>query len=417
MTTVPLTQRAAWALLVDHHAEIGNHHLRDLFAEDPDARRAPGGRGAPASTSTTRSTASPTRRCSCCSQLAEECGLRERIDAMFRGDTINVTEDRAVLHVALRAPARRRRSSSTARTWCRRSTPCSTGWRASPIACAAGAWTGHTGKRDPQRRQHRHRRLRSRPGDGLRGAARTTADRDLRLPVRLERRRHRLRRGHARPRPAETLFIVSSKTFTTLETMTNAHTARAWSLGGARRRRAAIAKHFVAVSTNAEEVARVRHRHREHVRVLGLGRRPLLDGLRHRPVDDDRDRPGRVPRDARRLPRDGRALPHGAVRAEPAGAHGPARASGTATSSAPQTVARAALRPVPASGSRPTCSSSRWRATASASTLDGARGRRTRPAPIYWGEPGTNGQHSFYQLIHQGTRARPVRLHRLRASR
>ena len=90
--------------------------------------------------------------------------------------------------------------------------------------------------------------------------------------------------------PAETLFIVASKTFTTLETMTNARTARAWclaSLGD----EAAVAKHFVAVSTNAAGGGEVRHRHREHVRVLGLGRRPLLDGLGDRPLDDDRDRP------------------------------------------------------------------------------------------------------------------------------
>ena len=125
--------------------------------------------------------------------------------------------------------------------------------------------------------------------------------------------------------PAETLFIVSSKTFTTLETMTNAHSARDWSLEGLGGDAKAVAKHFVAVSTNAAEGGRVRHRHRQHVRLLGLGRRPLLDGLGDRPLDDARHRPGELPRDARRLPRDGRALPHRAVRAEPAGADGAAR--------------------------------------------------------------------------------------------
>ncbi len=90
--------------------------------------------------------------------------------------------------------------------------------------------------------------------------------------------------------PAETLFIVASKTFTTLETMTNARTAREWVLAGARRREAAVAKHFVAVSTNAEEVAKFGIDTDEHVRLLGLGRRPLLDGLGHRPLDDARDR-------------------------------------------------------------------------------------------------------------------------------
>ena len=124
--------------------------------------------------------------------------------------------------------------------------------------------------------------------------------------------------------PAETLFIVSSKTFTTLETMTNAHTARAWSLQGLGGDEKAVAKHFVAVSTNAAEGGEVRHRHRQHVRLLGLGRRALLDGLGDRPVDDAGDRPGELPRDAGRLPRDGRALPHRAVRAQPAGADGAA---------------------------------------------------------------------------------------------
>ena len=92
--------------------------------------------------------------------------------------------------------------------------------------------------------------------------------------------------------PEETLFVISSKTFTTLETMTNARTAREWSLAGLGGDEAAVAKHFVAVSTNAEEVAEVRHRHRQHVRLLGVGRRPLLDGLGDRPLDHAGDRPG-----------------------------------------------------------------------------------------------------------------------------
>ena len=121
--------------------------------------------------------------------------------------------------------------------------------------------------------------------------------------------------------PEETLFIVCSKTFTTLETMTNAHTARAWVLKDLHHEEA-VARHFVAVSTNAEEVGEVRHRQSEHVRVLGLGRRPLLDGLGHRPFDHDRHRSGELSRHARRLPLDGRALPHRTIREEPAGDHG-----------------------------------------------------------------------------------------------
>ena len=119
--------------------------------------------------------------------------------------------------------------------------------------------------------------------------------------------------------PAETLFIVASKTFTTLETMTNARTAREWSLA-ALHDEAAVAKHFVAVSTNEAEVTQVRHRRPEHVRVLGLGRRPLLLRLGHRAVAHDRHRPGRLPVDARRLPPHGRALPSRADRGEPADA-------------------------------------------------------------------------------------------------
>ena len=97
--------------------------------------------------------------------------------------------------------------------------------------------------------------------------------------------------------PQETLFIISSKTFTTLETMTNARSARDWSLAGLGGEEEAVAKHFVAVSTNADGGRRVRHRHRQHVRLLGLGRRPLLDGLGDRALDDAGDRPGAASRE------------------------------------------------------------------------------------------------------------------------
>ena len=112
---------------------------------------------------------------------------------------------------------------------------------------------GVHGQADPQHRQHRHRRLRPRPGDGLRGAAPLRAARPD-VPVRLERRLHRLRRGDPGPDAAETLFIISSKTFGTLETLTNAHSARDWVVGQLGDE-AAVARHFVAVSTNAERVA------------------------------------------------------------------------------------------------------------------------------------------------------------------
>ena len=114
--------------------------------------------------------------------------------------------------------------------------------------------------------------------------------------------------------PAETLFIVSSKTFTTLETMTNAQTARAWclkALGDEQGGRQAF-RRGVDQCAGGEQV---RHRYRQHVRVLGLGRRPVLDGFGDRPLDDDRGRPGQLPGDARRLSCHGRALPHRSFRA------------------------------------------------------------------------------------------------------
>ena len=115
--------------------------------------------------------------------------------------------------------------------------------------------------------------------------------------------------------PAETLFIVSSKTFTTLETMTNAQSARDWLLQGPGRRSEGRGQAFRGRLDQRREGLEVRHRHRQHVRVLGLGRRALFDGLGHRPLDDAGHRPGELPRHAGRLPPDGRALPHRAVRA------------------------------------------------------------------------------------------------------
>ena len=172
---------------------------------------------------------------------------------MFRGDKINVTENRAVLHVALRAP-KGARLLSTARTSCRRCTPCSTRWRHSPDRVRSGEWKGHTGKR-----------IRNIVNIGIGGS-------DLGPVMAYEALRHYSDRSltfrfvsnvdgtdfveatHDLD-AAETLFIVSSKTFTTLETMTNAHSARDWALSGLGGDEKAVAKHFVAVSTNAAKVA------------------------------------------------------------------------------------------------------------------------------------------------------------------
>ena len=220
---------------------------------------------------------------------------------MFRGEKINVTENRAVLHVALRAP----KGQSIVVD----------GENVVPEVHAvldkmadfsdrvrSGAWKGHTGKR-----------IRNVINIGIGGsdlgpvmayeALKHYSDRDLTFRFVSNVDGTDFAEATRDLDPAETLFIVSSKTFTTLETMTNAHTARAWCLQGARAtttgRRQALRRRLDQRRGGGE----VRHRHGQHVRVLGLGRRPLLDGLGHRPLDDARHRPGELPRDARRLPR------------------------------------------------------------------------------------------------------------------
>ena len=163
----PVTERAAWKALDAHALRVRGRHLRELFASDParGERFALEAAGIYFDYSKHRVV---DETMALLVRLAEESGLRSRIDAMFRGDRINVTEGRAVLHVALRAPPARP-SSWTARTSSRACTPCSTGWPRSPIGCAAASGPGIPGA-NPRRRQHRHRRIGPRPGDGLRGA-------------------------------------------------------------------------------------------------------------------------------------------------------------------------------------------------------------------------------------------------------
>src|SRR3954469_19479960 len=225
----PLTQRPAWAALRRHYAEVAERHLRELFAEDPDrgVRMTVEACGIYLDYSKNRITDETVRLLL---QLAGESGLRERIDAMFAGETINVTEDRAVLHVALRAP-----SSADIEVDGVNVVPAvhEVLDRMADFADAVrdGRWLGHTGL--PIRnvvnigiggsdlgpvmayealRHYRARDLPSRFGSNVDGTDFAEAPRDL--------------------DPAETLFIVSSKTFTTLETMTNAATARDWLVGG-----------------------------------------------------------------------------------------------------------------------------------------------------------------------------------------
>ncbi|HEV7545474.1 MAG TPA: glucose-6-phosphate isomerase, partial [Reyranella sp.] len=335
-------------------------------------------------------------------QLAEESGLRDRIDAMFRGDKINVSEKRAVLHVALRAP----RGASILHD----------GQNVVPEVHAVldkmaafadrlrgGAWTGHTGKR-----------IRNVINIGIGGS-------DLGPVMAYEALRHYSERTmtfrfvsnvdgtdfaeavHDLD-PAETLFIVSSKTFTTLETMTNAHTARDWLLAGLKGEAAATAKHFVAVSTNAEEVAKfgidtanmfgfwdwVGGRYSMDSAIglstmLAIGPdnfRAMLDGFH------EMDEHFRTAPFERNLP-----VLMGLLSLWYNDFFGA------------QTVAvlpyEQYLKRFPAYLQQLTMESNGKHVTWDGVAVDYDTG------PIYWGEPGTNGQHSFYQLIHQGTRLIP----------
>src|SRR5437867_3405785 len=249
----PLTERQAWNALAAHHQDVRELHLRKLFADDPKRgeRMTAEAAGIYLDYSKNRITDETLKLLL---QLADESGLRQRIDAMFRGEKINITEDRAVLHVALRAPV----GASIVID----------GQDVVPQVHAVldkmtdfanrvrgGEWTGHTGKR-----------IRTVVNIGIGGS-------DLGPVMAYEALRHYTDRALTVRfvsnvdgtdfaeavqdlDPAETLFIVSSKTFTTLETMTNAHTARDWLLAGVGGDEKAIAKHFVAVSTNATDVAK-----------------------------------------------------------------------------------------------------------------------------------------------------------------
>ena len=249
----PLTERPAWKALEAHHRSIRELHLRKLFADDPKRgeRMTAEAMGLFLDYSKNRITDETLKLLL---QLAEESALREGIDAMFRGEKINLTENRAVLHVALRAP--------------REASIIVDGENVVPQVhtvldkmadfskrVRGGAWQGHTGKP-----------IRNVINIGIGGS-------DLGPVMAYEALKHYSERAitfrfvsnvdgsdfaeavHDLD-PSETLFIISSKTFTTLETMTNAHTAREWSLAGLGGDEKSVARHFVAVSTNAADVAK-----------------------------------------------------------------------------------------------------------------------------------------------------------------
>ena len=400
MTANSAQAGAAWKALATHHREIASVHLRELFAWEPSRgeRMTVEAAGLYIDYSKHRITDETLVRLAA---LADEIGLRARIDAMFRGDPINVTEHRAALHIALRAP----RGASIA-VGGRNVVPDVHAVRDRMAEFVgrvrSGAWKGHTGKR-----------IRNVINVGIGGS-------DLGPVMAYEALKHYSDRTMAFRfvsnvdgtdfaeatrdlDPAETLFVISSKTFTTLETMTNAASARAWTLA-ALGDEAAIARHFVAVSTNAEKVAAfgidtanmfgfwdwVGGRYSMDSAIglstmlaIGPGHfTEMLDGFH------EMDEHFRTAPFERNLP----AL-MGLLAVWNNNFFGA------------QTVAvlpyEQYLKRFPAYLQQLTMESNGKHVT-----LDGKR-VAVDTGPIYWGEPGTNGQHSFYQLIHQGTRLVP----------
>jgi glucose-6-phosphate isomerase len=396
-----VTAAPTWKALEAHYQKVRELHLRKLFADDPKRgeRMTIEALGIYLDYSKNRITDETLKLLL---QLAEECGLRARIDAMFGGEKINITENRAVLHVALRAP----RGTSIVVD----------GENVVPQVHAvldkmadfsnrvrSGEWKGHTGKR-----------IRNVINIGIGGS-------DLGPVMAYEALKHYSDRAmtfrfvsnvdgtdfaeavHDLD-PSETLFIVSSKTFTTLETMTNAQSARDWSLKGSGGDVKAVAKHFVAVSTNSAKVSEfgidtanmfgfwdwVGGRYSMDSAIglstmLAIGPdnfRLLLDGFH------EMDEHFRTAPFERNLP-----VMMGLLAVWYNDFFGA------------ETVAvlpyEQYLKRFPAYLQQLTMESNGKHVTLNGTEVDYPTG------PIYWGEPGTNGQHSFYQLIHQGTRLIP----------
>ena len=398
---LPLTARPAWRALEAHHEKIRELHLRKLFADDSTRgeRLTAEAVGLYLDYSKNRVT---DETLALLGRLAEESALRERIDAMFRGDKINQTEDRAVLHVALRAP--RGTSILVDGTDVVPEVHAVLGAMADfSNRVRSGAWRGHTGKRI-------HNVVNIGIGGSDLGplmayeALKHYSDRAMTFRFVSNVDGTDLVEATGGLDPAETLFIASSKTFTTLETMTNAESARQWLLKGLGGDVKAVAKHFVAVSTNARKVSEfgidtanmfgfwdwVGGRYSMDSAIglstmLAVGPenfRALLEGF-HQMDEHFRTAPF-----ARNLP-----VLLGLLTIWYTDFFGA------------ETVAilpyEQYLKRFPAYLQQLTMESNGKHVT-----LEGVEvGYPT--GPIYWGEPGTNGQHSFYQLIHQGTRLIP----------
>jgi len=395
------TSRPAWKALAAHHLLVRDQKLRDIFAKDParGQRLTAEAAGVLLDYSKNRITDETMRLLIA---LAQEAGLSDRIAAMFRGDRINVSENRAVLHVALRAP----RDASIVVD----------GRDVVPDVHAvldkmtafvgrvrSGDWKGHTG-----------RRIRNVVNVGIGGsdlgpvmayeALKFYSDRELTFRFVSNVDGTDFVEATRDLDAAETLFIISSKTFTTQETMTNAHSARDWALSRLGNDPKAVARHFVAVSTNAEKVSAfgidtanmfgfwdwVGGRYSMDSAIglstmLAVGPdnfRAMLGGFRE--IDEH----FRTAPFERNLP-----VILGLISLWYNDFFGA------------QTVAVLPydqyLKRFPAYLQQLAMESNGKRVTLSGARVDCDTG------PVYWGEPGTNGQHSFYQLIHQGTRLIP----------
>jgi glucose-6-phosphate isomerase len=394
--SMPLTKRPEWRSLEEHFQKIRDVHMRTLFAEDPKRGERLGleAVGLYLDYSKNRVTDETLRLLV---GLAEAVGLRNRIDSMFRGDKINTTEQRAVLHVALRAP-REQQIMVDGKDVVPEVHAVLDQMAAFATRVRSGTWRGHTGQRIRNvinigiggsdlgpvmayeaLRHYSERAMTFRFVSNVDGTDFAEATRDL--------------------DPAETLFVISSKTFTTLETMTNAQSARAWSLATLRDE-AAVAKHFVAVSTNAAEVTKfgidtanmfafwdwVGGRYSMDSAIglstmLAIGPEnfgKLLGGF-HTMDEHFRTAPF-----AQNLP-----VLMGLLSVWYRNFFGA------------QTVAVLPydqyLKRFPAYLQQLTMESNGKHVTLDGTMVDYQTG------PVFWGEPGTNGQHSFYQLIHQGT--------------
>ena len=391
-----VTASPAWKALETHYQKIRESHLRKLFSDDPKRgeRMTLEAIGIYLDYSKNRVTDETLKLLL---QLAEECGLRARIDAMFGGEKINITENRAVLHVALRAPR------GTSIVVDRENVVPQVHAVLDKMAdfsnrVRSGEWKGHSGKR-----------IRNVINIGIGGS-------DLGPVMAYEALRHYSERTmtfrfvsnvaeavHDLD-PAETLFIISSKTFTTLETMTNAHTARDWSLKGLGGDVKAVAKHFVAVSTNSAKVSEFGI---DTANMFGfwdwVGGRYSMDsaiGLSTMLA---------IGPDNFHLLLDGFHEMDEHFRTAPFGRNLPVLIGLLAVwyndFFGAETVAvlpyEQYLKRFPAYLQQLTMESNGKHVTVNGTEVDYLTG------PIYWGEPGTNGQHSFYQLIHQGTRLIP----------